>query len=331
MYFARQNEARSRVMNRAEQEVFKDMSGKTVHSAMFLLVVGNLLALISDVIIKIASGEVALFQFVALRLMLTLLLLLPFLGRVDRARFWNGGRLHFVRAQIGLGGVICMVIALGALPLATANALFYLAPVLVMLFGALLFGERLRIGNIITVVSGFAGVLLILRPGEISLAGLSALGLAVALAINALLVRKLPAEQSLVHSLLLYYLFGLPTVLVLAWFEGAPLDPTALSAAFGSALFVLGYNLTILIAYRHVDAGKVTASEYSGILWAIVIGWAVFAERPDAWFFLGAGLIVGPLMIQALRSIRISRPAGAPDRACGGSPAPAPAARCSGD
>lgn len=332
------------------------MSGRTVPSAIFLLIVGNLLAILSDTLIKWVSGDIALFQFVAVRLVFTLALLLPFVGLVDRRRFWAGSRVHLIRAHVGLGGIVCMVIALGALPLATANAIFYAAPVLVMIFGVTLFGERLRKSSLIAVVSGLAGVLVILRPSEMSLIGFSALGLAVALAINALLVRKLPREQSVVHSLVLNYLFAMPVALGLAFWEGAPLDFSAMTAAAGSALFILGYNMTVILAYRHVDANQVTASEYTGLVWAFVIGWLLFAEMPDVWFWIGATLIVTPLLVQALLASQpagrrrlatsvggsrratdwvaargVSRPASAPDRAGDESRAPDRAARCSSD
>jgi drug/metabolite transporter (DMT)-like permease len=339
------------------------MTGRTVNSAIFLLVVGNLLAIFSDALIKWASGDLAVFQFVAVRLFFTLLMLAPFLSLVDWKNFWGGSRVHLVRAHVGLGGILCMVVALGALPLATANAIFYAAPVLVMVFGVVLFRERLNKSSLFAVVGGMLGVLIILRPTEMNLAGFTALGLAVALAVNALLVRKLPREQSVVHSLLLNYLFALPAALVLAVLEGAPIDWSSMGAAFGSALFILGYNMTVILGYRHVDANQVTASEYTGIVWAFVIGWLLFAEVPDLWFWVGTALIVVPLLVQALLSARpagrrrlatqvggsrratdrlsaggeaveitsVSRPGAGRDRAFDESPGPAPSARCSAD
>lgn len=133
-----------------------------------------------------------------------------------------------------------------------------------------------------------------------------------------------------------------------------------MKAVLGSALFILGYNVTVLLAYRHVDAGRVTAAEYSGLLWAFVLGWLIFREVPDAWFWLGASLIAGPLMIQGLRAsarqagrrlptavggsrratdylaleaetIKTDRLESDLDHACDESPAPAPSARCSAD
>lgn len=275
------------------------MTGRNLRGAMILLVAGNFLAILSDVVIKWQGGEVALLQFVFLRLLCGLVLLLPFLPMVDRGRLFAGTAIHLVRAHVGLFGVVCMVIALTSLPLATANAIFYAAPVLVMLFAVVFFGERLTAVSLIAVSSGFAGVLVMLRPVELEWAGLSALGLAAALAINALLVRKLPAGQSLAHTLLLNHLYMVPVALGLALWEGAVFDPGLLVAAFGSAFFILGYNATIVLAYRHVAASQVTSAEYTGLIWAIVLGWMWFGEAPDAWFYVGAGLIVVPLMLQS--------------------------------
>src|SRR5699024_12516378 len=119
-------------------------------------------------------------------------------------------------------------------------------------------------------VGGLSGVMIVLRPTQMNLAGLAALGLAVALAISAVLVRKLPRDQPVTHSLLLNYMFSLPAALLLALIEGAPVDFVSMGAAFGSALFVLGYNMTVIMAYKHVDANKVTASDYTGNVSAVI-------------------------------------------------------------
>ncbi|MCP1727198.1 drug/metabolite transporter (DMT)-like permease [Natronospira proteinivora] len=286
------------------------MSGRTINSAIVLLVIGNFLAIISDSIIKWQGGDVPIFQFVLLRVFCTLALLLPFLGMIDRGRLFEGTKIHLIRAHVGLAGVLCMIVALNSLPLATANAIFYAAPVLVMVFGVWFFGERLSWLSFFAVVSGFLGIVVILRPVELSWESLSALGLAFALAINALLVRKLPKGQTMAHTLLLTHLYVIPAATVLALVEGAPFDPTLLGTAFASSFFILGYNITVLLAYRHVSANQVTSAEYTGLIWAMLIGWVWFAEVPDIWFYLGSAMIVVPIILQSLeekRRLRVIR------------------------
>jgi len=75
-----------------------------------------------------------------------------------------------------------------------------------------------------------------------------------------------------------------------------------LISAGGSAVFILGYNITVLLAYKQVDANQVTSAEYTGLIWAVLIGWIGFNEMPDLWFAVGSAMIVVPLILVGLRS-----------------------------
>ncbi|WP_138438320.1 DMT family transporter [Marinobacter alexandrii] len=286
------------------------MSGKTVNSAILLLVLGNAMALISDVFIKLLEPGAPVFQFAFLRCLITLVLLLPLAGQLDRKHLFAGFKIHAFRAHIHLAGIMCMVIALVNLPLATANAVFYAAPILVMVLSVILFRERLTPLSVTAVFSGFAGIIVILRPMDFNWAVIAALASAFALAINAVMVRQLPKAQSTVHKLFLNYLLILPAAGALAWWEGATWDPSILVSAMGSALFILGYNIAVLLAYSQVDANQVTSAEYTGLIWAIGIGWVGFGEVPDLWFLAGSLMIVVPLLLIGLRHRRREPPRG---------------------
>lgn len=278
------------------------MSGKTVNSAILLLIIGNALALISDVFIKLMEPGAPIFQFAFLRCVITLLLLLPLAGQLNRKHLFTGLKVHAARAHIHLVGLLCMVIGLANLPLATANAVFYAAPILVMVLAALIFQEKLSTMSVIAVFSGFSGIVVILRPVEFNWAAIAALAAALTLAINAVMVRKLPKEQTTVHKLLLNYLLIIPAAGALALWEGAAWDSSILISAGGSAVFILGYNITVLLAYKQVDANQVTSAEYTGLIWAVLIGWIGFNEMPDLWFAVGSAMIVVPLILVGLRS-----------------------------
>lgn len=280
------------------------MSGKTVNSAILLLVIGNAMALLSDVFIKLLEPGAPVFQFAFLRCLITLVFLLPLAGQLDRQCLFAGFKIHAVRAHIHLAGIVCMVVALANLPLATANAVFYAAPIIVMVLSVILFRERLTPLSVVAVFSGFAGIVVILRPMEFNWAAVAALGSAFALAINAVMVRKLPKTQSTVHKLFLNYLLILPAAGTLAWWEGATWDSGMLISALGSSLFILGYNITVLLAYQQVDANQVTSAEYTGLIWAVGIGWVGFNEVPDLWFLAGSLMIVVPLILIGLQHRR---------------------------
>ncbi|NWN90249.1 DMT family transporter [Marinobacter adhaerens] len=289
------------------------MAGKTVNSAILLLVLGNAMALISDVFIKVMEPGAPIFQFAFLRCLITLLFLIPLARKIDRTDLFGGLVVHTMRAHIHLAGLLCMIIALQHLPLATANAVFYAAPILVMVFSVFLFGERLAPLSVLAVFSGFAGILVILRPVDFNWAAIAALGSALSLSINAVLVRKLPKKQTTVHKLFLNYLLVIPASALLAaweWQQGASWHPEILLTAAASAFFILGYNMTVLLAYRQVDANLVTSAEYTGLIWAVAIGWIWFDEVPDWWFLVGSLMVIVPLVLIGLNQRRRSPPRG---------------------
>ncbi|MCK8514771.1 DMT family transporter [Methylonatrum kenyense] len=288
------------------------MSGKTARGAILLLVIGNLLAILSDIIVKAQGSDVPVLQFLFMRVLCTLAILLPFWPLLDHRGLGRGTAVHVARAHIGLVGVLCMVVALVHLPLATANALFYAAPLVILLLAVVLFRERVSVLGVTAVVLGFAGILLILRPLDFGWYSLSGLGAAAALALSALLVRKLPRSQNTMDVLFLTHVYALPAALLLMLWEGAPWDWRLLAAAMGSALMILGYSTTVILAYRDVAANRVTSAEYTGLIWAVLLGWLLFAEVPDAWFFAGATLIVVPLVLLGLSERQRRAPAGAP-------------------
>src|SRR5690606_13901930 len=284
----------------------KEVSGKTVNSAILLLVIGNAMALISDVFIKLLEPDAPIFQFAFLRCILTLAFLLPLAKQLDRQHLFSVFKIHALRAHIHLAGIVCMIIALTNLHLATANAIFYAAPILVMVLSVFLFRESLTPLSVLAVFSGFAGILVILRPMDFNWAVVAALGSALALASNAVMVRQLPKRQATPPKLALSRLLTVAPAAALAVWEGAAWTAAILISAAGSALFILGYNITVLLAYRQVDANQVTSAEYTGLIWAVGIGWIWFGEVPDLWFLAGSLMIVVPLVLIGLRHRRRS-------------------------
>ena len=281
------------------------MSGKTLRSAILLLIVGNALAVLSDVVVKMMGTDAPVFQFMFIRTLITIGLLLPFYREFNLARPFEGILIHSIRSITALFGIYCMVIALTNLPLATANAVFYLAPLMVMLLAVVIFHEKLTWLAALAVLSGFVGTLVILRPTEFNWGALAALGGAAALAVNAVLVRLLPTGQTTMHKLVVSHLLMVPPAAILFGLELRGTDsqwrPDILIYALGSGALILVYSMTVLLAYRTMDAHKVTSAEYTGLIWAVLIGWVWFSETPDVWFMIGSLMIVVPLVLLGIK------------------------------
>lgn len=283
------------------------MSGKTVSSAILVLVLGNLMATICDVFIKLAGAGEAVFQFTFYRVLFMCLLLVPFVLWQRTESPFAGLKLHILRGNLWVLTSVLLVVSLAQLPLATANAIFYTAPIFIILLAVIFYREKLTKTVIFAALSGFLGVLVILKPSYIGWGMVSALGFAFVLAVNSLLVRKLPQGQGAMHGLFVAQVCALPVAAGLAIWEGGALSWEQLGLAFGSSICSVLYSLGCLVGYRYVASSQVSSAEYSGLLFAILAGFMVFGESIDLSLLLGAALIVVPLIYIGRKDILAER------------------------
>ncbi|WP_299021078.1 DMT family transporter [uncultured Photobacterium sp.] len=272
------------------------MPKMSVGLAMAVLIIGNLIAVFSDALIKTLSADSAVYQFVLFRQLTAVLILLPFCLTCSKTSFIDGLKWHFLRGHIWLFGAVFMVIALNSMPLATANAIFYAAPLIMLPLAMLLFQEKLTIHSISAGILGFIGVLIVIQPTQINWAAIFALIVAFTLAVNNLLIRKLPKHQTVFQTLMLTNLVGIPVSLGLVLWEDKPWDWAPMLTAVGSSTFILIYAGLAILAYRSGEVSKIASAEYSGLLGAVAVGILWFDEMPDFGMVIGTAFIVMPLI-----------------------------------
>ncbi|WP_156896922.1 DMT family transporter [Ferrimonas kyonanensis] len=274
------------------------MSGAAVIPlALGLLVLGNLLASVSDVAVKLLEGGISPFQYIFIRQGMATLLVLPWLLRLPKA----GRRLHapgvtLIRAHLVLVGSGCMMVAVTYLPLATANALFYAAPLLMLPLSLWLLKERPPWTRVLATGVGFIGVLVVLRPQHFHWAALFALGTATTLALFHVLVRRLPQRQPVANTVFWTNLLCLPLAAPLALFHWQPLSMTELGWVAVSAVCISGYNGLAVLAYQKAPSAQIALAEYSGLLFVTLFGVWWFAEVPDRLTVFGIALILLPML-----------------------------------
>ncbi|TNI69825.1 EamA family transporter, partial [Aeromonas salmonicida] len=176
---------------------------------------------------------------------------------------------------------------------------FYAAPLLMVPLAVWLAGEALSPQKGMAALLGFTGVLIVLRPTEINWAALAALGVALSMAVNNLLIKRLPQRQPVVQTLFLTNVLSMPLVLGLVWWEGEPWQWQMLWPAFGSSALIVVYAGLCVLAYRKAEASKIASAEYTGLLAAVAVGIWLFNEQPGLPLLLGSLCIVLPLLAMA--------------------------------
>ena len=235
-----------------------------------------------------------------------LLALAPLLA----ALAWDGGTAGLLRARHGtqiLRGIFafvtgwCFFTALTAMPLADALALAFAAPLLIALLSGPMLAEPVAARSWWAIALGFAGVLVILRPGAGVVEPMAILALlaAVAYAVNSVLLRKLghadSATVSSIYGTAIAALLSAGGLTGAGWIVPAAGDWPLLAL---TGLLGASGSLAIAAAFRLAPAATLSPLEYTSLLWALGLGWVLFGDVPGPTLLLGAPLIIlGGLML----------------------------------
>ena len=226
---------------------------------------------------------------------------------------------HLWRGVVGTLAMGLGFAGLGYLPLPEVTAIGYAAPLLTVIFAAMFLGEEVRAFRISAVALGMTGVLIVLAPrlsldpGEAGLAealgAMLVLGGAVFAALAQVFVRRLVQTEA--TPAIVFYFSLTATLLSLVTLPFGWVWPDPWEAALLVLAGLLGGVGQILLtsSYREADASLVAPFDYASMLFALGIGYFVFAEVPTLPMLGGAALIVtaGILIIWRERKLGLER------------------------
>jgi drug/metabolite transporter (DMT)-like permease len=269
------------------------------------------------VFIRLGSEVLHPFAIVVWRNLFGLLWLTPMLllapGLLKRARL----RGHIQRATSGLVATFATFYAVSTAPLATVLSINYTAPLFATIGAVLFLGERIRIYRSAALLTGFAGMLLVLRPGATEMtpglwaAVVSALSTAFSLvAIKALTASDDPravAAWSFILTTPVSFLIALP------FWSWPPAEAWPILVAMGAA--AAAGQLALSQAFAAADASAVMPYDFVRFGLITLAGILLFGERYDLFTLAGGAIILGSTIFIALRERQVAAPAkaGTPD------------------
>ena len=223
------------------------------------------------------------------------LILLPVVMKlgVHRAMRTHRLPLHLFRGAIHAGGMFLWFIGLPLTTLASITALGFTGPIFVTIGAALFLGEDVRLRRWIAVAVGFAGAMIIIRPGVGDL-GLGAVVILISTPIfsasnlvSKALARTESAATIVIWQHLTIVLFAAPVAL---WFWQTPswIDVLWFIAAglCGTSGHICQQN-----GYQLADITLLQPIGFLSLLWNTLLGYFLFFQQPDVWTFVGAAVI----------------------------------------
>jgi drug/metabolite transporter (DMT)-like permease len=280
------------------------------------LVVGIAVFSVQDLILKLLSGAYPLHQAMVLRSITAI----PVLLAITR---WSDGTLATLAtpgwpAMLGRGALNFLAysayyLGLAALPMATTVALYFTAPLAIVIFSVLILREHVPPGRWIAVFAGFSGILIMVRPGGalFDWAALLPVACGIVYAFTMILARTMGTRETaaamafwgniafLACGAVLSLIFGFggsgsglhPSLgfLTRGWVWPTPTD-AALLCACG---VIAAAGLTLLTqGYRVTRASVVAPFEFTFAFWGVLWGWLFWGDLPDALGWTGIAVII---------------------------------------
>jgi drug/metabolite transporter (DMT)-like permease len=291
---------------------------------------------VNDTFMKAVTQNAPLFQVIFLRGLIAIagLVVMGIVTGAFRQRLTGADwRLIAVRSVAEIFATITFLTALLHMEIANLSAIMQALPLAVTLAAALVFGDRIGWRRLVAIMVGFIGVLIIIRPGTEAFDRWSLLGVASVLAVvvRDLAVRRMgshvPSVVVALGAAVLVAVMGLAVSLqstdgMGASFTGltgwVPLAGMQIFQVAGAGVFLIGGYLFAVSAMRWGDIGIVAPFRYTSLLWAVLLGFAVFGNLPDGWTLIGAAIVVASGIYTLLRERRLRRMAAAVNQSASG-------------
>ncbi|MBT5051266.1 MAG: DMT family transporter [Rhodospirillaceae bacterium] len=270
---------------------------QNVRLGIMLMMAGLLLFTAGEAIVKTLARDYDIAQIVWARYVFHALITFAIFSRVNPIRQARTPRpgLHLTRSALMLVATTLFFTSLRYLPLADAVAINFIAPLLVTALSIPMLKEQVGIRRWSAIFVGFAGVLVIIRPGMgvMHWAAILPLITAVCYAFYQILTRIATRTDDTQTSLFWTSLFGVVVTSVLVpffWITPSAIEWVMMVALGG--VYGLGHYLLIR-GLEVAPASMLSPFLYTQIIWATLFGLVIFDQFPDGMTLLGVAIVIG--------------------------------------
>jgi len=265
-------------------------------------------ALMAACVKEVSTYGIPVMEIIAARAVVSLIISYLDVKRKGISLWGTDKPLLIARGVVGAFALICVYYAITTLPLAEATLIQYLHPAFTAIIALIFLREHLHRSTMICIVLSIAGLAIMVQPGLLA-GGLSELPLfsviiailgALGSAIAYVLVRRLSQRED--SSVIIFYfpLVALPVACLLPGESFVMPDVPALILLILVGIFTQVGQVGLTKAMQTEGAGKATAYSYVQVIFAVILGWVIFAETPSLWTWLGGSLIIAGALINTL-------------------------------
>ena len=268
--------------------------------AILLTMSGSFFAVLMEALIRAAQYDSNVYTIGFFRFFFGLIIIFPYLVKNKFTPYKTKNfKFYFIR---GLFNIPMMIFGFGALvyvPFEQFKAMHFLSPIIVVLLSFIIFREKIYLYRIFALLIGFAGMLIIVRPGIIefnigTIMILTSLTFWSFIIILSKFVSKDDSPITMVtYQYTLMTLFSLP----LAIFFWVTPSLTSLIYVFVGAISGTILHLSLALSYKYADLSVTQPIWFTGLIFGSGIGYFAFNETPDLWTWLGGIVVFSSVLV----------------------------------
>ena len=272
--------------------------------AILLALIASFCAVLMSVFLKLGQQDANVFTVGFMRFFFGFLIILPFIIK-SRFKIYNTAnlKLHISRSIINVPMMILGFAALMYIPLEQIKAIGFLSPILVVILSVIFLKEKIYLIRTFSLVLGFIGTLIILRPGIIEInIGVYMVLLSGLLWSTVIIITKFMSKTDSAITILTYQytfvsLFTLPLAIIY-WS-----NPTVTSIFYSFLAAIVGTVLHLCInnSYKLADLSIIQPVWFTQLIFASLLGFIIFGSLPDAFTWIGAILVFSSVLIITYR------------------------------
>ncbi|MEO0772318.1 MAG: DMT family transporter [Pseudomonadota bacterium] len=267
----------------------------------------------NDTLMKMMAGDVPLYQLLFLRgiMTTTMVALIAWrMGAFSVAIPPRDRALIFLRSLADTAAAYFFLTALFNMPLANVTAILQALPLTITLAAWAFLGEPIGWRRFLAIMVGLAGVMLIIRPGTDDFTIYSLYGVAAVTCVTArdLLTRSMSRAVPTMlavfaNSTMIMVVFGLLTLPG----DWVAMTPRTWGITTAASVFIIGAYLFSILVMRVGDIAFVAPFRYTGLIWALILGYLVFDDWPAPLTLIGAAIVVASGLFTLYRETRAMR------------------------
>ena len=268
--------------------------------AILLTMSGSFFAVLMEALIRAAQYDSNVYTIGFFRFFFGLIIIFPYLVKNKFTPYKTKNfKFYFIR---GLFNLPMMILGFGALiyvPFEQFKAMHFLSPIIVVLLSFVIFREKIYSYRIFALLIGFAGMLIIVRPGIIefnigTIMILTSLTFWSFIIILSKFVSKDDSPITMVtYQYTLMTFFSLPLAI---YFWVTP-SLTSLIYVFIGAISGTILHLSLALSYKYADLSVTQPIWFTGLIFGSGIGYFAFNETPDLWTWLGGIVVFSSVLV----------------------------------